>query len=116
MRPYNDKHYAELVEALRGEDNCNVLDYIDDAAAAIEELLQTCARLNEYRENANTACGKWEARAKMLEAQFDDAMDRIKNIASGDVYLCEVCKHRWKCALFKPQRKCDYFEYGIKGE
>lgn len=30
--------YSELVKALRDEDNCNILDYIDDAAAAIEDL------------------------------------------------------------------------------
>lgn len=32
------RDYEELVKALRDEDNCNVLDYIDEAADAIEEL------------------------------------------------------------------------------
>lgn len=86
-----------------------------------EELRKKITRLNEARENANEACAKWEWRAKRAEARaekaenkFDTAMDRMKNVISGDVYPCEVCKHLWKCARFKPQRRCDYFEYGIK--
>lgn len=31
--------YKELIEQLRDENNCDVLDYIDDAATAIETLL-----------------------------------------------------------------------------
>lgn len=31
--------YKELIETLRDESNCDVLDYIEDAAAAIETLL-----------------------------------------------------------------------------
>lgn len=34
--------YEDLVNALRDEDNCNVLDYIDEAAEAIEELMRRC--------------------------------------------------------------------------
>lgn len=33
------RDYEELVKALRDENNCNVLDYIDEAADAIEELV-----------------------------------------------------------------------------
>ena len=31
--------YKELIEQLRDESNCDVLDYVDDAADAIETLL-----------------------------------------------------------------------------
>lgn len=41
------RDYEELVKALRDEDNCNVLDYIDDAADAIEEL---CDGVKLYKE------------------------------------------------------------------
>lgn len=33
------RDYEKLVKALRDENNCNVLDYIDEAADAIEELV-----------------------------------------------------------------------------
>lgn len=33
------RDYEELVKALRDENNCNVLDYIDEAADAITELV-----------------------------------------------------------------------------
>ena len=33
------RDYETLVKALRDENNCNVLDYIDEAADAIEELV-----------------------------------------------------------------------------
>ena len=32
--------YKELIEQLRDENNCNVLDYIGDAATAIETMLK----------------------------------------------------------------------------
>lgn len=32
-------NYKKLIEQLRDENNCDVLDYIDDAATAIETLL-----------------------------------------------------------------------------
>lgn len=39
--------YKELVEMLRDESNCNVLDYVDDAADAIEDLTAALAASNE---------------------------------------------------------------------
>lgn len=32
--------YKELIELLRDKSNCDVLDYVDDAATAIETLLE----------------------------------------------------------------------------
>lgn len=32
--------YKELIELLREKNNCDVLDYVDDAATAIETLLE----------------------------------------------------------------------------
>lgn len=32
--------YKELIEPLRDKSNCDVLDYVDDAATAIETLLE----------------------------------------------------------------------------
>ena len=56
-----------LVELLRDEDNCNVLDYIDDAADLIESLSATLeqvtkerdALLNELRGECNL-CTHWQ--------------------------------------------------------
>lgn len=41
------RDYEELVKALRDENNCNVLDYIDDAADAIEDLIAALTASNE---------------------------------------------------------------------
>lgn len=48
--------YSELVEALRDEDNCNVLSYIDDAADAIEALQAELIRI--YKQLPKR--GEWE--------------------------------------------------------
>lgn len=34
------EEYQELIRLLRDENNCNVLDYVDDAADAIETLMR----------------------------------------------------------------------------
>ena len=75
---------------------------VDDLCRSITELLS--------RADAT------EARAEKAEREKDVATNRMKDIISGNIYPCEVCKHRWEGALFKPQRKCDYFEYGKKEE
>jgi hypothetical protein len=50
------RDYEELVKALRDEDNCNVLDYIDEAADAIEDLEAALTASNEAIAKSR---GKW---------------------------------------------------------
>ena len=58
----------ELVELLRDEDNCNVLDYIDDAANIIESL---------------------SAQLDQVTRERDAAVEDMRTKA----YYCETCVH-----------------------
>lgn len=61
---------AELIKALRDEDNCNVLDYIDAAADALEaadialadcrnELCLKCGKYRTAHEGSCDGC-RWK--------------------------------------------------------
>lgn len=47
-----DKKVRELLEQLRDESNCNVLDYIDDAADLIESLAAELEQVKRERDVA----------------------------------------------------------------
>ena len=65
--------YKELLEQLTDEDNCNVLDYIDDAVTAITELLE---------------------RAQKAEQERDAAVRDINLVLRQEYYLpCIACKN-----------------------
>lgn len=66
----------ELVELLRDEDNCNVLDYIDDAADLIESL---SAQLDQVTRERDAAI------RQQLEAD------------KNNPFACNFCKHDEVC-------------------
>ena len=63
-----DKKIIELLEILRDEDNCNVLDYIDEAADLIESLA---------------------AELEQVKRERDAAVEDLRTKA----YYCETCAH-----------------------
>lgn len=69
--------YKELIDILQDESNPNVLDYIDDAATAINALLA----------RAESA----EARAEKAERERDYAIKQLK-IAADENGGCWGCK------------------------
>lgn len=94
----------------------DLLDRAENAEAQTRMLEQANISLAVRASNAEYRAASADERAEKAERGRDVATNRMKDIISGNIYPCEVCKHRWKCALFKPQRKCDYFEYGKKEE
>ena len=71
-----DKKIIELLEILRDEDNCNVLDYIDEAADLIESL---AAELEQVKRERNAAI------RQLLEAD------------KNNPFACSYCKHDDVC-------------------
>lgn len=70
--------YKELIDILKDESNPNVLDYIDDAATAINALLA----------RAEAA----EARAEKAERERDAAVQFLISIIRYGTNPCECCK------------------------
>lgn len=75
--------YRELVKALRDEDNCNVLSYIDDAADAIEALLESVGMLGQQRSY-------WIDKAAEYYNQLPKRGEWVYN--DGDyIPYCSIC-------------------------
>lgn len=93
--------YKELINILRDENNPNVLDYIDDAAIAINDLLA----------RAESA----ESRAEKAEKERDAAVDDLRIFG----HCCSCCK--WfnapNCKAKEPCGTNDNWEWrGLKEE
>lgn len=80
MRDYN-----ELIHTLRDESNCNVLDYVDEAATAIETLV---TELSEERHRHD--------RLQDFEVAQAQELERVK--AERDALKNELC---YKCGNYK---------------
>lgn len=93
--------YKELIDILRDESNPNVLDYIDDAATAINDLL---ARAESAK-----------ARAEKAEKERNAAVDDLRIFG----HCCSCCK--WfnapNCKAKEPCGTNDNWEWrGLKEE
>lgn len=78
MKTYDE--YRELIEQLRDEDNCDVLDCIEEAADAIEKLIEA---LDESRGAASQYYDK---------LRF--ANEELRNITANGVFdPCQLCAH-----------------------
>lgn len=71
--------YKELIDILQDESNPNVLDYIDDAVTAINDLL---ARAESE-----------EARAEKAERERDIAVEQLHHCENN----CDYCRNRCEC-------------------
>lgn len=83
----------ELIERLRDPDNCNVLDDVDEAADAIENLLvqneQLTAALNDMRDDfVDFVCSGIHNPAPYCQNRRDECVDRLGWCAPGS----DVCK------------------------
>lgn len=81
-----------LLENLRDEENCDVLDCIDDAANALESLIAEVERLRE-ENNAIT------------EAAENDMWE-----TAGPAGICKVCK-KYRTDACGPNKGCAGFEW-----
>lgn len=88
--------YKELIDILQDESNPNVLDYIDDAVTAINDLL---ARAESE-----------EARAEKAERERGAAVKDLERIKS-----CTVCKHCDSLKTLIPE-VCQKCSHGDKWE
>lgn len=70
--------YKELIDILQDETNPNVLDYIDDAVTAINDLI------------ARTKAA--EARAEKAEREKDATVQFLTSIIRYGTNPCECCK------------------------
>ena len=87
--------YEELVKRLRDQDNCNVLDDVDEAADAIETLEKQLAETDAIAEHEHCRyietlgeCDGMEARCKIVEKQLaekDSEIVRIRNSWSNTI-------------------------------
>ena len=83
-----DKKIIELLEILRDEDNCNVLDYIDEAADLIESLAAELEQVKQERDGLNILLGQAQS---MLETRTRERDAAVKDIYS--MKACALCKH-----------------------
>jgi len=85
------KKADEIVRALRDPENCDVLDYIDDAAYLIDSLT---AQLNEEisrRYQAECNYDHWKQQALESERMEKEAVADIWNASMNAP--CAVCAH-----------------------
>lgn len=74
------KDYKNLIETLRNDNNCDVLDYVGDAADAIEELLETLDISHGVES--------------LYREKLERANEELRNIAANGVYdQCMLCAH-----------------------
>jgi hypothetical protein len=87
------RDYEELVKALRDEDNCNVLDYIDDAADAIEELQsQINGWIEQERKSLLKSVPRWVSVEERLPESGTHVLVccRVKWLGGGHSYVCDA--------------------------
>ena len=87
--------YEELVKRLRDQDNCNVLDDVDEAADAIEALEKQLAETEATAEHEHCRyiealgeCDGMEARCQIVEKQLvekESEIVRIRNSWSNTI-------------------------------
>ena len=82
--------YEELVKRLRDQDNCNVLDDVDEAADAIETLEKQLAETDAIAEHEHCRyietlgeCEGMEARCKIVEKQLAEKESEIVRIRNS---------------------------------
>ena len=82
--------YEELVKRLRDQDNCNVLDDVDEAADAIETLEKQLAETDAIAEHEHCRyietlgeCDGMEARCKIVEKQLAEKETEIVRIRNS---------------------------------
>lgn len=91
--------YKELIEILRDDEFCGILDYIDDAADAIEQLVKERKTLKRNFATVVKDCDK-------LVKERDAAVADLKN--NGD---CSFCKHEQVPIDNEPCNSCMYNGY-----
>ena len=99
-----------LVELLRDEDNCNVLDYIDDAADLIEslsaelEITEAVAAeargLECERDQLTVELGQTATKCHQLKSQLDQ-VTRERDAAVEDLRngSCSTCAFQSPCIV-----------------
>ena len=76
----------ELLDILRDESNCDVLDYVDDAADLIESLAAELERVKQERDGLSIMLTAAESAAETYKRERDAAV--------GDISKeCHKCKH-----------------------
>ena len=82
--------YEELGKRLRDQDNCNVLDDVDEAADAIETLEKQLAETDAIAEHEHCRyietlgeCDGMEARCKIVEKQLAEKESEIVRIRNS---------------------------------
>lgn len=90
------RDYEELVKALRDEDNCNVLDYIDDAADAIEELCKPKWIKIESRPMTEEERKEWSERIG-YDIEYEDAIIYTSKLPDDgqEVLVCNKWGRVW---------------------
>lgn len=100
----------DLLEQLQEPNNCNVLDYIDDAVEAIKGLRCRSQALvkenNKLSKDINKACemiGVWVQRAETAERERDAAVEQLHGYCPACAHYtanycdgaCAECKHEY---------------------
>ena len=74
--------YDDLIKYLRDDSNCNVLDYVDEAADAIE-------RLEIELKSMRCAANSLKLELELVKRERDAALDALKK----SKIACEYCFH-----------------------
>lgn len=86
-----DKKIIELLEILRDEDNCNVLDYIDEAADLIESLAAELEQVKQERDGLNILLGQAQSMLETRTRERDAAVEEWKQSAIAGKSMCDMC-------------------------
>lgn len=96
-----NEQILELLSLLRDEDNCNVLDYIDDAADLIESLAAELEQVKQERDGLSIMLTAAQSAVESYKCERDAAAD-LKGI-------CNFCAHTQTCTGYWCG-DCDEFE------
>lgn len=85
-----------ILKQLRDVDNCNMLDYIDDAVDLIEELSEELEHAQQEKAELEIMLTAAQSAAETWKRKLDAAIWDLKTKS----YYCESCAH------YKPGHFC----------
>jgi hypothetical protein len=101
----------EIVRELRDPDNCDVLDYIDDAADLIESLQAQIEQKTNEAEGMRSNWYKCIESLKESQRRERAAVEMLIKFIKQSDDICDCCKNHIECA----GEQCEEFEKGVGG-
>lgn len=98
----------KIVEMLRAEDNCDVLDYIEDAADCIEMLPEEIHNATVHADCMEAKASAYQAELEASQRRERAAVDSLTRMANGykDCGDCAYIGHSIGKCEYKPTGLC----------